>query len=307
MDSAGKPACEGCGRRLSKCKGKLYKKPPGLICHLCYNDPERNSRPPSAAPPPARSHKRKDPPAGEPHSAPAALTAPPLLPSAPPASFTTHGASFRPSTRTSRATAASWLELARDSELARWEVKRGGYHQHDTALSLQCSFLDEKRVRLRHSAERIARDELSAFGVRATSLQLAAMKLLRTSKGEGLQEIHYDITEYARALNCFTVLIYLTDTESTAVPTLSMKELRPTFTQGEKRPSAAALKFLSRDKFQTRRVTAGEMLVLNCAVPHYGVANPDEQDRCVLFLLFSPSDCSPPDSEEQRYPHGVED
>ena len=49
----------------------------------------------------------------------------------------------------------------------------------------------------------------------------------------------------------------------------------------------------------------GDMLVLNCAVPHYGVANPDEQDRYVLFLLSYPSSSHKPDTEEQRYPHGV--
>jgi len=103
----------------------------------------------------------------------------------------------------------SWLELALDRELDQWEQKRGSFYQHDTAQSLQCSFLDEKRVRLRHSAERIARAQLSILGVDATSLNLAAMKLLRTATGEGLQEIHYDITEYARAIKCYTVLMYL--------------------------------------------------------------------------------------------------
>ena len=67
------------------------------------------------------------------------------------------------------------------------------------------------------------------------------------------------------------------------------------------------MKFLSRDKFSSVRVTAGDMLVLNCAVPHYGVANPDEHDRYVLFLLFSPSASPLPDTEEQRYPHGAKD
>ena len=107
--------------------------------------------------------------------------------------------------------------------------------------------------------------------------------------------------------NMFTVLIYLTPTLSTAIPTLPMEEMRHCFTEGEKRPSAAALKFLSRGKFQSERVAAGDMLTLNCAVPHYGVANPDEHDRFVLFLLFFPSSSPTPDTEEQRYPHGVKD
>ena len=103
------------------------------------------------------------------------------------------------------------------------------------------------------------------------------------------------------------MLIYLTDTISTAVPTQSMKELRHCFTEGEKKPSAAALKLLSRDKFRTERVPPGTMLVLNCVVPHFGMANPDEHDRFVLFLLFFPSSFPMPDTEEQRYLHGVKD
>jgi hypothetical protein len=197
--------------------------------------------------------------------------------------------------------------LALANELNRWEIKRGEYYQHDTAQSLRCSFQDEKRVRLRRSADRIARAELSSLGVDAISLRLAAIKLLRSSKGKGEQGIHYDIPEYERAVQCYTVLLYLTDTLSTAIPTLSMKELRRCFTEGEKRPSAAALKFLSRDKFLSQRVTAGTMLVLNSAVPHFGVANPDEYDRYLLFLLFFPSSFPMPDTEEQRYPHGVRD
>jgi hypothetical protein len=103
------------------------------------------------------------------------------------------------------------------------------------------------------------------------------------------------------------VLIYLTDTISTAVPTQSIKELRHCFSDGEKKPSAAALRFLSRDRFYTERVTPGTMLAFNCVVPHFGEANPDEHDRYVLFLLFFPSSFPMPDTEEQRYPHGVKD
>ncbi len=249
---------------------------------------------------PVRSHKQQSTP-------PVLIAPPPPLPAPPQPSFRTHGWSRRLSSRSSRAAAASWLELALDSELDQWEHKRGGFYQHDTAVSLRCSFLDEKRVRLRHSAERIGRAELSALGVNATSLRLAAIKLLRASNGEGEQEIHYDIPEYDRAVKCFTVLMYLIDTESTAVPKLSLQEIRPCFTDGEKHPSAAALAFLSRDKFQSERIVAGDMMIFNCAVPHFGVKNSDARDRYVLFLLFHPASSPTPDTEEQRYPHGVTD
>ena len=143
-----------------------------------------------------RSHKRARSDPGKLPAAPAVIIATPPVPTPPKRSFHTHGSSLHPSTRTGRATAASWLDLAVNDELREWEEKRGGFYQHDTSKSLVCSFLDEKRVRLRHSAERIGRAHLSAVDVDATSLRLAALKLLRASKGRGEQEVDYDITNH---------------------------------------------------------------------------------------------------------------
>jgi len=46
-------------------------------------------------------------------------------------------------------------------------------------------------------------------------------------------------------------------------------------------------------------------MLFRCDVPHYGVANPDVHTRYVAFMMFSPKDRKPPDTDEQRYPHGV--
>ena len=62
VDSDGQPACEDCGRRLSRCKGKLHKSGAGHSCHLCYMPTHRtqSSAAPALAPAPAqRSPKRK--------------------------------------------------------------------------------------------------------------------------------------------------------------------------------------------------------------------------------------------------------
>ena len=261
--------------------------------------------PPSAgaAAVPARSHKRKL--TGTPAATLAPPPPPPLLSPFQQPLWHSHGWSLRSSSRGSRASAASWLQLAQSDELKNWQEKRGGFWQHDTHQSLVCSFLDEQRVRLLHGSERIGRQLLHSLGVDSTSLCLAATKLLRTSKGEGQQEIHYDIPVYDEAARCYTVLMYLTPTLSTAVPLLSQEQLRGCFTDGEKRPSPAALQFLTRDKFDSTRVDAGDMLALRCTTAHYGVANPDDSQRYVLFMLFSPSSLAKPDTEAQRYPHGV--
>lgn len=197
------------------------------------------------------------------------------------------------------------MTLATSSELKAWEEKRGGYHQHSTHRSLVCSHLDELRVRLRASSEALGRSALHGMEVDATTLQLVDIKLLRAAPGEGQQEVHYDVPEYERARQCYSVLLYLTATESTAVPKAPLNELRDTFTEGEKRPSRSALDKLRRENFHTRRVEAGDILSFNAAVPHFGVANPDEHNRYVLFLHYSPRGTPLHDTEEQRYPNGV--
>jgi len=198
------------------------------------------------------------------------------------------------------------MTLATSTELKSWEEKRGGFHQHSTHDSLVCSHLDELRVRVRNSSEALARSVLHAVEVDATALQLVDVKLLRAAPGQGKQEVHFDVPEYEMASQSYTVLLYLTPTTSTAVPKSPLSELRDTFTTGEEKPSRAALRKLQRDScFHTWRVAAGDLLIFNTAVPHFGVANPDRHDRYVLFLHFSPRGLPPHDTEEQRYPHGV--
>jgi hypothetical protein len=289
----------------------LYKDGAGKMCSNCYKLREgiRTAPAPPVPSAPARSHKRKQPAAPAAPAAPAVTLAPPpsLLSLFDLPVFNTHGWALRASTRSTRGTAASWLELAQSDELKQWEVKRGGFWQHDTHPSLACSLLDEKRVRLLQSSERHARQLLHELGVDSshTALQLAAAKLLRTNPGEGQQEVHYDITEYKRAARCFTVLLYLTPTLSTQLPRLSLAETSCCFTEGETLPPASARAVLTRDKFVAKRVDAGSMLALRCITAHWGEANPDDGQRYVLFMLFSPSTSRKPDTEEQRYPHGV--
>ena len=41
VDTASKPVCEGCGTRLTRCKGKLHRSGAGKICHCCYMNASR--------------------------------------------------------------------------------------------------------------------------------------------------------------------------------------------------------------------------------------------------------------------------
>ena len=297
-DSVGKPLCEVCGRRLSKVK---HHRPHGVgracapRCNVSVVAPSPTS--------PSCVVGHSDP--GK--SAPSLILAP--RPRPPPflqiSTWHTHGWLHVKATQTTAVMASAWFKLAIHRELNSWELKRGGFYQHDTAMTLASTFLDRHRLRIRDYSEVIAREQLSLMGVNTLPLQLAAIKLLKAPPGKGLQEIHYDIPVYADAIRCYSFLIYITSTLSTATPTLPLKAMRHCFTDGEKHPSAEALKILTRDKFISKRVKTGDMLILNCAVPHYGVANPDDDIRYVLFLLFYPSSMPMPDTEVQRYPNGV--
>jgi hypothetical protein len=115
----GQQLCEKCGERLNRVKHhRAYG--PGRACHPRCQSQRRaadDTAPvPTAA---ARSHKRASTNPGKQQTAPAVLIAQPPPPASPRPSFRTHGSSLRSSSRSSRATAASWLELGRDGELNR--------------------------------------------------------------------------------------------------------------------------------------------------------------------------------------------
>ena len=275
--------CELCGRRLSKVK-HTTKCGVGKKCHpRCKPSKHAINADEEPKPVAARSHKKSPSAAGK-----MPLPPPPLLLHQLPL-FPSHAWSIQESNRRSRATAKSWHELATSSELKLWDEKRTKYWQHDCRLQLTCSFEDEKRVRLLSGSEAIARGVLSRLGVKAThsDLRCDAVKLLRSRKGEGLQDVHYDVPVYSVAITTYAVLIYLTDTVSTAFSRRPLVELRDTFTVGEIRPSSAALKKLARSEFHSARVTRGTVAVIRGDVPHYAEVNPDEADRYVLFLHFS--------------------
>ncbi len=188
VDSAGKPRCALCPTRLTNCKGKLYKHAKGKICQRCYNIAEgrQNTPPPAAPAAPVCLLKAS---AGNPSAhtlAQPPQAAPPLLQTSP-RSRRTVGAVLDATTRSSRACVTGWLALADDDELqSGWRPLPCGCYELDTARSLICSFLDEKRVRLRHGAARVAREVLTSRGVVATEamLRVGAIRLLRIPEGK---------------------------------------------------------------------------------------------------------------------------
>jgi hypothetical protein len=65
-------------------------------------------------------------------------------------------------------------------------------------------------------------------------------------------------------------------------------------------PLLLPLPLLARTSGRTQTQVRGNVI-------HYGPANPDEEDREVVFICLSPRDVPAPDTDRQRYPHGVVD
>jgi len=182
-----------------------------------------------------------------------------------------------------------------------WTEMRAQFFEQDMRQSLQCSLLEQQRVRVVSSAETNGRDLLSSLGIDHSSLQLSDIGCLRTDHNIGLQEVHADIQKFDYASQCFIVINYLVDTESTAVADVHRGELDCLWTMN----IAQAQARLASVSFPTQRVFAGDCLVMNGKTFHYGVGNPDEYQRFIGFLSFTPKALPPFDSQEQFYPTGV--
>jgi hypothetical protein len=148
-DLTGEPACELCGRRLRSIK---HHRPHGSgracspRCKPSKHDAADAASLPST--PLARSHKRTPPDSGKELAITSA--SPPPAPASlhQQSTWHTHGWYLHSSSRSTRATATSWLQLSCDTELNRWERKRGDFYQHDTSTSLYSTALCHTTVLL---------------------------------------------------------------------------------------------------------------------------------------------------------------
>lgn len=182
-----------------------------------------------------------------------------------------------------------------------WTERRAHFFEQDMRQPLKCSLLEQQRVRIVSSAESTTRDLLSSLGVDHSSLRVSDTGCLRTEHGRGLQEIHSDFQEFAHAGECYVVIFYLIDTESTAVADVDRDELDAVWMMNIKQAKAR----LASVPFPTVRVSTGDALVMSGKTFHYGVANPDEYQRFVGFLSLTPKSLPPFDSQEQFYPPGI--
>jgi len=175
-----------------------------------------------------------------------------------------------------------------------WERKRNGFTQANAEAHAPTDLLER--------TEQLALAQLRAQGVPG-QLERGDVKLLRTANGKGEQEVHMDVPEAGQARACYTFLIYLTATDSTALCQRPLTETARAFRWSQ---TVAALQ-LPKHFFDSFPVDAGDTLLFRADAPHYGVANRSSTPRFVLFMSFHPAGTARPDTEQQRYPHGVVD
>jgi ectoine hydroxylase-related dioxygenase (phytanoyl-CoA dioxygenase family) len=135
-------------------------------------------------------------------------------------------------------------------------------------------------------------------------LLLHEMTLLRSTTSRGEQAIHFDITDYELARQCFICILYCVDTDSTAVPDSDLSALRNTFKEDEEIVTDDEAALLSDERLVSPRVDAGAMLTFNGALPHKARSNKDAHTRIVVFALFRPQGMAL-DTKNARYPLGA--
>lgn len=190
-----------------------------------------------------------------------------------------------------------------------WIPLRSSGDQYDTSLVVGLVGPDAKRTTLRSVTEAAMRSRLQALGVDTSSLHLAAMKIVRFRPGGKEQDVHMDVPELTAAKKRWSMLFYPHATQSTAVPRLSAKQMAPAFLRSATATPDQQLvcdQLCDKKNFISLPVQPGDILAFRATVPHYGVAAEGEEDRIVVYALFSPEDTLTQD-EEQRFPVRVPD
>jgi hypothetical protein len=150
-----------------------------------------------------------------------------------------------------------------------WEEIRGEMNQTATSLSLECAQVDALRISARLQMESMMRAFMRKDGTDDSSLYLAEMQLAVSPPGKGEQKPHYDLINFLVASQSHVIIFYCDDTTSTAVPVHSLKKMRPTFVDGEKKLSVAAHSLaVSEDSYKCFPVLAGSALHMSALALH---------------------------------------
>jgi hypothetical protein len=307
VDKSGKPACEKCERRLSTCKGKLYKRSPGYICQHCHN---KEHRPPSAAAARAAAAAAA---ADDPEVTPApkrrrTLSDPGELievtPTVKLSALLEWGRELYSSTRSTKSLAAAMVEIGAEVKAHQWTGISGSVKEWWMHEALECSRVDQIRISACASLTSIARCYLRQAGVSTDDLVCSDIALMLMHQGEGEQVPHFDVQTYEDACRCWIILLYCTGGRATAVPDSNLADLRETFADGEMTPPPRARALIRENRFHASEVQSGAFMLMNAALPHKAVKHLLPSRRFTAFAFFHPKgkwvNC-----RLSRFPNGV--
>jgi hypothetical protein len=189
-----------------------------------------------------------------------------------------------------------WLRWKDERSSSDWESMRGGWFQANAAR------VDSAMQERSESFGRLLL--VQALGAAAYALELRSEKLMSSPPGQGLQNEHCDAATLQEALACYTVILYLTAGDSTALPSRPYdKEAQRIVWQLS---ADAAAKNIAKLQIETHAVLPGCALVLSHAVLHHGPRNKTVADRITLFQQWVPvRRADTPDADYQRVPLGL--
>jgi hypothetical protein len=193
--------------------------------------------------------------------------------------------------------AEEWLLWAAGTSNDQWQQmpeERGGYFQINAQPAPE-----SLHQRSREAGLSLL---LKTLGSLAFSLILKDEKVLSSEPGKGLQEPHCDANSLKEGEQCYTVIFYLTEGESTALPDGPFdEEMREVCWFSSIRSASQKAVALS-----TYPVQPGSSLVLSQKVLHCAPLNKTDDNRLILFQQWIPRKSSTgPNSDVQRLPYGI--
>jgi transposase-like protein len=212
-------------------------------------------------------------------------------------SFSTHDWQIHQRSEDSEGLAAQWLAInadPRSTAFSRTLIEGNPHHTQWSALTARHDWRDVEKLATR--TELIARAACQAvMGARAAMLthtHLAAIKVLTSQVGHGLQHYRFDCANAAQARKKISVLLFCGDTMSTEFPLHTAETMRPAFISGvvATQSEHEAISMLVREEhFLSFHVKAGDMAVFMGDVCHREINNSGPLPRTVLYLHFSPT------------------
>jgi hypothetical protein len=192
--------------------------------------------------------------------------------------------------------------------LEEWRSLRGIKPPEESNMlrTLICKEADIRRIRAVSNMEALCREQLRMIGKDPSLYVCVVMVAIAAEQGAGRQPIHSDMSQLDRAQQCFTFLLYCTQTIATGVldPSIAYTDTLDAFQEDVPK---ATRDLLSQRNFCCPPVEPGTLLCMRCSAFHAPLPNPHSHKRVLCCAMFVPKSLPPFDYYDARYPHGIPD